>query len=299
MNNSNAEQFHNEYNTDEKNIQQLDPFECMLIDVAQKGLKSEYWEKVIPYQWHGNPTSSVNQMYVAGLVYGFHDSEIMRLIGEKAQELQIVFEKTSFWYWLEFFAERHEKRPKIKPKNEKETDVFRHGIYSQYWEEFTHGLPWESKSSEAKLYVIAKIYGLNQSEILAHIEEQKKELGNSWFAQQGFFAWRDFLERIRENQVEPEQDSQEFDVLLIPYEYYRTAVLNDKNIFGELFSDNGTLDEEWLKNIHFNATHSMVGSMVSHRTMLGFIRGTLIGCIGSGKETLAIANDNIRRSSKE
>jgi len=124
MNNSNAEQFHNEYNTDEKNIQQLDPFECMLIDVAQKGLKSEYWEKVIPYQWHGNPTSSVNQMYVAGLVYGFHDSEIMRLIGEKAQELQIVFEKTSFWYWLEFFAERHEKRDLKLSRKTKRKQMF-------------------------------------------------------------------------------------------------------------------------------------------------------------------------------
>lgn len=260
-------------------------------DIAENGPNSKYWDAIagtIP--WANK--SAASQMYVAGEIHGFYHSEIMRLVAEKEAELLTDFEKTGFFYWKDFFAERRKRRPEIVPETEKERDVFRYGKHSQYWEEFTRDLPWDSDSPEAKLYVAAKLYGYPHSEILNLIKQQ------TGHGDLGFFGWRDVLEEIREQAVEPQEPIEEFDVLQIPYERYRLVATykNKQNgRFSELFSVDGELNEDFLKAIHFNATHSMSGTAVTKGAdMDGFIVGTLTGCIGAGIEEVKRANKSMQ-----
>ena len=172
-------------------------------DISEKGIESIYWDEIAEYNLWEN-RSATSQMYIAGRVFGFEKTELLRVITKKQTELLSDFEKTGFFYWKDFFAERRARRPEIKPKTAKEKDVFENGKYSKYWDEVTRDLPWESNSAEASLYVIAKICGFAHSEILNLIKEQagnRTKLDDN----AGFFHWKEFLEEMREREVEPEK----------------------------------------------------------------------------------------------
>lgn len=268
------------------------PQSTMYVDISENGTDSKYWDDVAQYTLWSNK-SAESQMYVAGLVYGFHHDELLRLISRKSQELLGDFDDRNFFYWMDFFSERRARRPEIIPKTERDKDLLKNGKFSEYWDRATRDLPWNGNSTEAKMYVVAKIYGYSHSETLNLIEKHAVGRGEL-----GFFYWRDFLEEIREKEAEPEEPDEEIDVLHIPYNRFKlvaTYGYKQNGQFAGLFTSEGELDEEFLKEIHFNATHSMSGSTVKKKsTMDGFIRGVLTGCVAAGIEEVKSANESIR-----
>ncbi len=79
--------------------------------------------------------------------------------------------------------------------NEKEENIFQHGIMSPYWEEYTVSLPWESESAETKLYVAGILSGFSHDFVLRIMAEQLAL--HTDFKNMGFFVWTDFFEKLK------------------------------------------------------------------------------------------------------
>ena len=74
----------------------------------------------------------------------------------------------------------------------KKKDILKYGKYSQYWEEFVTGLPWDNESAETKLYVAGVLSGFSHDFVLQKMVEQSRSHGIN-FKNMGFFVWTDFF----------------------------------------------------------------------------------------------------------
>ena len=85
--------------------------------------------------------------------------------------------------------------------DEKEVDILKHGKHSQYWEEYTRGLPWNNDSAETKFYIAGVLSGFSHNFVLEKMVEQTKLHDD--FRNMGFFIWKEFFNNL--NQTNPQQ----------------------------------------------------------------------------------------------
>lgn len=82
----------------------------------------------------------------------------------------------------------------------------------------------------------------------------------------------------------------------IAFDDYKRIAIERKLRFSYLFLDNDIFDEELLYEIYFNATHSMSSAEIRDKGVMdAFIAGTLVGCEGLSKESIARTNEEIRK----
>lgn len=183
--------------------------------------------------------------------------------------------------------------------DEKKESILKEGIFSPYWDEYARTLPWERESAETKLYLAGTLLGFPHEYALQVMREQSAKLGSN-FRSMGFFFWKELFKNKRfesHNNVEGTKRVV-IKVRDISLGDYERIVNSNREYFPEIFLENGEVDWEFLSAIHFNATATMGSADVEVGDDLeGFVYGALVGCIGTGKESVLVANQDIRRDS--
>lgn len=185
--------------------------------------------------------------------------------------------------------------------DEKAESILKYGKYSPYWNEFAHSLPWGEDSSETQLYLAGTLNGFSNDHVLQIMEEQAFQHGNN-FQNQGFFIWVEFFEREKEKGISNNVHAPRIKIKVraIPFSAYERVAINKRDEFQDIFLDDGKLDIEFLRAIHFNATRSMSTAEVEiGDDMNAFITGTLVGCIAVGKDEVIKTNQLIRASGQD
>lgn len=179
--------------------------------------------------------------------------------------------------------------------DEKVRSILKQGKDSPYWEEFARGLPWDKESAETKLYLAGTLSGFSPDYVLRVVGEQAFKHGTN-FQNQGFFMWVSFFDAEKRKGLSYDIDARKTVVkvrAISLYDYERVA-RSEPDRFRGVFFENGELDSEFLRAIHFNATRSMSTAEVEiGAEMDAFIKGTLIGCMSAGKDEVIKTNQRI------
>lgn len=179
--------------------------------------------------------------------------------------------------------------------------ILTYGKYSPYWKEFADSLPWGEDSAETQLYLAGTLSGFSHDYVLRILEEEVFRQGGH-FNNLGFFYWLEFFDKEKRKGISSHVDAPKAKVKVrfIPLGAYERIAINKRERFPGLFLNDGQLDMELLRAIHFNATRSMSTAEVEiGDDMEGFITGTLIGCLAAGRDEVVKANQLIRASGQD